>query len=141
MHLQLLTWNPLISLKNKYLNKYTSVVNNTAEVIFMSVVRISGDNFENEVLSSKIPVLVDFYASWCTPCRMMKPLLEDLSDELIGEVKVAKVDVMAETELAGDFRILNVPTMKVFCNGEVTDTLIGATGKEQLLSILKSHTV
>ena len=107
----------------------------------MSVVRISGDNFENEVLSSKIPVLVDFYASWCTPCRMMKPLLEDLSDELIGEVKVAKVDVMAETELAGDFRILNVPTMKVFCNGEVTDTLIGATGKEQFLSILKSHTV
>lgn len=106
----------------------------------MAVISINEENFETEVRKSAIPVIVDFYASWCTPCRMMKPLLEDLSEELTGEAKVVKVDVMNETDLAGNFNILNVPTIMVFRNGKVTDTLIGATGKEQLMNVLKSRT-
>lgn len=106
----------------------------------MSVVNVNENNFETEVQNCQIPVLVDFYASWCTPCRMMNPLLEDLSEELLGEAKVAKIDVMAETELAGFFNILNIPTIMVFRNGKVTDTLVGATGKEQLISVLKNKT-
>ena len=103
----------------------------------MAVINISEENFEEEVTKSDVPVLVDFYAGWCTPCRMMSPVLEDISEELIGRAKVVKVDVMRESELAGMYHILNVPTMMVFRGGEVTDTLVGATGKAQILSILQ----
>lgn len=103
----------------------------------MAVINISEENFEAEVTKSDVPVLVDFYAGWCTPCRMMSPVLEDISEELIGRAKVVKVDVMRESELAGMYHILNVPTMMVFKDGEVTDTLVGATGKAQILSVLQ----
>lgn len=103
----------------------------------MAVININEENFETEVRNSDIPVLIDFYASWCTPCRMLFPVLEDISDELTGCVKVGKVDVTEESDLAGMYHILNVPTMMIFRNGQVTDTLIGATGKEQILSVLE----
>ncbi len=102
----------------------------------MAIIDINENNFEKEVCCSEIPVLVDFYAGWCTPCRMMSPVLEDISEELYGSVKVAKVDVCRETELAGMYKILNVPTMMVFKDGEVTDTIIGATGKRQIMELL-----
>lgn len=121
-----------------FLNKQNRPVNNTCERgVDMAVINICKDNFENEVRKSDVPVLVDFYAGWCTPCRMMSPVLEDISDRLAGKAKVVKVDVMSETELAGMYRILNVPTMMVFKNGEITDTLVGATGKEQIMSVLR----
>ena len=102
----------------------------------MAVISISENNFDKEVKRSEIPVLVDFYAAWCTPCRTMSKMLEDISEELSGRAKVVKVDVMSETELADEFHILSVPTMMVFKNGEVTDTIVGATGKPQIMNIL-----
>ena len=103
----------------------------------MAIININETNFESEVKNSQIPVLVDFYASWCTPCRTMSRVLEDVSEELGTAAKVVKIDVMNETELADEFHILSVPTMIVFKDGEVTDTIVGATGKSQILSVLR----
>ena len=103
----------------------------------MATVIINGENFTKEVTESEIPVLVDFYAGWCTPCNMLSPVLEDISEELTGEVKIGKVDVTEENELADRFHILNLPTMMVFRGGVVTDTLIGAAGKQQLLGLFR----
>lgn len=103
----------------------------------MAIININETNFESEVKNSQIPVLVDFYASWCTPCRTMSKVLEDVSEELGTAAKVVKIDVMNETELADEFHILSVPTMIVFKDGEVTDTIVGATGKSQILSVLR----
>lgn len=103
----------------------------------MSTVNINTENFRSEVTESDIPVLVDFYASWCTPCRMLSPVLEDISEELCGQVKIAKVDVTEESELAERFRILNLPTMMIFRRGQVTDTLVGAAGKQQIMELLR----
>ncbi|MBR4112842.1 MAG: thioredoxin [Ruminiclostridium sp.] len=103
----------------------------------MATVKLSGENFRLEVTESKVPVLVDFYASWCTPCRMIRPLLEDISEELAGRAKIARVDVTEETELADKYRILNLPTMLIFRDGVVTDTLVGASGKQQIMALLQ----
>lgn len=102
----------------------------------MAVINISESDFDKEVKRSEIPVLVDFYAGWCTPCRAMGKILEDISEEVSGRAKVVKVDVMSETELADEFHILSVPTIMVFKNGKVTDTIVGATGKPQIMNIL-----
>lgn len=103
----------------------------------MSTVKLCSENFRREVTESEIPVLVDFYAGWCTPCRMLSPVLEDISEELQGLVKIGKVDVTTESELAEKFHILNLPTMMFFRNGELTDTLVGAAGKQQIMDLLK----
>lgn len=104
----------------------------------MATVKINGQNFRKEVTESQIPVLVDFYAGWCTPCRMLSPVLEDISEELMGSVKIAKVDVTEESELADKFHILNLPTMMIFRGGVVTDTLVGAAGKQQIMALFES---
>lgn len=103
----------------------------------MATVKLSGENFRLEVTESEVPVLVDFYAGWCTPCRMIMPLLEDISEELAGRAKIARVDVTEETELADKYRILNLPTMLIFRDGVVTDTLVGASGKQQIMALLQ----
>ncbi len=103
----------------------------------MPTVNINTENFHSEVTESDIPVLVDFYAGWCTPCRMLSPVLEDISEELRGRVKIAKVDVTEESDLAEKFRILNLPTMMIFRRGQVTDTLVGAAGKQQIIELLR----
>ncbi len=102
----------------------------------MSTVNINTENFQSEVTESDIPVLVDFYAGWCTPCRMLSPVLDDISEELCGQVKIARVDVTEESDLAEKFRILNLPTMMIFRRGQVTDTLVGAAGKQQIMELL-----
>ncbi len=102
----------------------------------MSTVKLNVENFRHEVTESDIPVLVDFYAGWCAPCRMLSPVLEDISEELRGTVKIGKVDVTEEGELAEKYRILNLPTMMIFRDGKVTDTLVGAAGKQQIMGLL-----
>ncbi len=103
----------------------------------MATVKLNNENFYRQVMESEIPVLVDFYAGWCSPCRMLAPVLEDISDELSGKVTVGKVDVTEENELAEKFRILNLPTMLVFRKGEITDTLVGAAGKQQIMALFQ----
>lgn len=102
----------------------------------MAEIKITVDNFEEEVLGSQIPVLVDFWASWCGPCRMLSPVVAEIAEELEGKVKVGKVNVDEEGELAARFGISSIPTVMVFKNGEVTNTSVGVCPKEELLALL-----
>ena len=88
------------------------------------------NNFEHEVLDSQIPVLVDFWASWCGPCRMVSPIIAELEKEYSGKVKVGKVNVDDEKQLAMDFRILSIPTVIMFKGGKIFDKIVGLRLKE-----------
>ncbi len=102
----------------------------------MAEIILNSDNFEKEVLQSELPVLVDFWATWCGPCRMMAPVVEELAQEYDGKLVVGKVDVDENEDLAAEYGIMSIPALLVFKNGEVTDTALGVTPKEKLLSML-----
>ena len=103
----------------------------------MAVVTITNDNFEKEVLACDIPVLLDFWAEWCGPCKMMSPVVDELADELEGRVKVGKVNVDDERELALQFGVNSIPTVMVFQNGEIKATSVGYRPKEEIEQLLK----
>ncbi len=101
-----------------------------------SITNLSAETFENEINSADKPVLVDFWAEWCGPCKMIAPILEEIADEKEGIIKIAKVDVDSSPELAQKFEIMSIPTLIVFNNGEPAKRLVGAQGKHQLLDAL-----
>ncbi len=103
----------------------------------MAELKITKDNFTAEVLESDIPVLVDFWATWCGPCMMLAPTMEELASELEGKAKVGKVNVDEEAELANMFRIQSIPTVMIFKNGEVSDILVGLRPKDAYLEKLQ----
>lgn len=90
------------------------------------------ENFESEVLQSEVPVLVDFFAQWCNPCKMMAPILEELAEKYDGKIKIGKCDIDEEDGLARKYRVMNIPNMKIFVKGEVAGTVVGAVDKEEL---------
>lgn len=98
---------------------------------------ITTENFEQEVLKSDVPVLVDFWASWCMPCKMLAPVIEELSQEANGSYKVGKVDVDAVPALAAQFGVMSIPTVLVFKNGQVADKSVGFVPKSKLESMVK----
>lgn len=89
-------------------------------------------NFQDEVIKSDVPVLVDFYADWCGPCKMIAPIVEQLAGEYEGKVKIGKLDVDASGVTAQTYRVMSIPTLLIFKNGEVVDTIVGAVPKNQL---------
>ncbi len=97
-------------------------------------VAVTASTFEEEILNSEVPVLVDFWASWCAPCRQVAPVMDQIAEEYEGSLKVAKVDVDAESELAGGFGISSIPTIALFEPGEQPKAVVGALPKEQLES-------
>jgi thioredoxin 1 len=101
----------------------------------MSVVHLTMENFQREVLNSEKPVLVDFWASWCGPCRMVAPLVEQIAAEN-QDVKVAKVDIDAQPELASAFRVMSIPTLMVFKDGKLAKTAVGARPKAAIMAML-----
>lgn len=103
----------------------------------MSEIKITSENFQTEVLNSDIPVLLDFWAVWCGPCRMLAPVIEELAAEYDGKIKVGKVNVDEENALANMFRIESIPTLLLFRNGKVADTSIGYRPKEEIEKMLK----
>ena len=103
----------------------------------MSTVKITTTNFEQEVLQSQIPVLLDFWADWCGPCRMAAPIIDEIAAETAGKVKVGKVNVDTDIELAHRYRIASIPTFLVFKNGELAEKAIGLQSKEDLVNLLK----
>jgi thioredoxin 1 len=101
-----------------------------------NTVEVSEATFEQEVLKPNIPVVVDFWATWCGPCKMIAPMLEEIATEQAGKVKVAKVDVDSNQELASRFGITAVPTLLLFHGGTVRDKIIGSVGKKDLVNRL-----
>lgn len=99
----------------------------------MKPVVVSSQNFESEVVKSDIPVLVDFWASWCAPCKMIAPVVEELAKEYNGKLKVAKLDVDANRDIASSFGIMSIPTLLIFNNGSVADQVVGAVPKNMLV--------
>ena len=97
-------------------------------------IAVTVDTFEDEVLKSEVPVLVDFWAEWCAPCRQVAPVMEEIAREYQGTVKVAKVDVEAEQDLAGAFQISSIPTIALFEPGEQPKAVMGALPKEMIES-------
>jgi len=103
------------------------------------VVYIKGDNWKPEVLDATLPVLVDFWAEWCGPCKMIAPTLDDLSVEMAGKLKIAKVNVDENREVAAQFGIRSIPTLLVFKGGQVKGQMVGAMSKTQLKEKLAAY--
>ena len=103
----------------------------------MKTVDLTHKNFEEEVLRSQLPVLVDFYADWCGPCRMLSPVMEEIAQEFAGKIKVCRVNADEETKLAARYRVNALPTVIAFRNGERVDSSIGVKTKQQILMLLR----
>ena len=102
----------------------------------MAEVILTKENFNEEVLNSDIPVLVDFWATWCGPCMMLSPVIAELAEELEGKVKVGKVNVDEQNELAMQYRVASIPTLLLFKNGELVKTSVGFMPKDEIISTL-----
>ena len=98
---------------------------------------LTKENFDQEVLQSEQAVLVDFWASWCGPCRMVSPLIDELANDFQGKAKVGKVNVDEQQELAKTYRVMTIPTVAVFKNGEVVEKKVGAYPKEEFAQMLQ----
>lgn len=101
----------------------------------MAVLNITKNNFEAEVLRSDKPVLIDFWASWCGPCRMMSPIVDEIAAER-GDIKVGKVNVDEESELAGAFNVMSIPTLVVIKEGKVVNGAVGVRPKAEILRMI-----
>ena len=103
-----------------------------------AIIHTTDTSFESDVLQSDVPALVDFWAAWCGPCKMIAPLLDELADEYAGRIKICKVDVDSNPETAAKFNVRGIPTLLVFKNGSVEATKVGALSKAQLVEFVDS---
>ena len=105
----------------------------------MKPIEITDENFETEVMKSGTPVLVDFWAVWCGPCRMVAPIVEEIAKDYDGKLKVGKMDVDANPQASMKFGIRSIPTLMVFKNGKVVEQIVGAVPKKNLLDKIVPH--
>lgn len=104
-----------------------------------NIITITKDNFEDEVVNSSIPVMVDFWAPWCNPCRMIGPFIEQLADEFLDKAKVGKINVDEQPDLAIKYGVMTIPTVIVFKNGEEVEKSIGTKGKADFAEMINKY--
>ena len=104
-----------------------------------NIIETNDSDFKKEVLESDLPVLVDFWAPWCGPCKMLAPTLEEISEENIGKIKIVKVNVDENQQTAANFGIQSIPTMLIFVKGELKDQIVGSLPNPQIEEALKDH--
>jgi thioredoxin 1 len=102
-------------------------------------VEVTTENFEQEVLQSDVPVLIDFWAEWCMPCKMIAPVLDEMAEEYDGKLKIGKLNVDEQGELAARYNVVSIPTLMVFKGGEIAGQQIGAAPRERLEELVKPH--
>lgn len=105
----------------------------------MAILHLTDENFEKEVVNGKGLTLVDFWATWCPPCRMLGPIIEEVANEVGDKYKIVKVDVDQANETASKYGIMSVPTMVIFKEGKEIERLVGARPKEEIITILENH--
>ena|SRR3989338_7016578 len=105
----------------------------------MPTKHITDNEFSQEVLNSNLPVLVDFWAPWCGPCKIVGPVLEELSDELEGKIKIVKLNVDENPKIAQEHHVMSIPTMKIFKAGHVVDEMVGAAPKQKIAEKLNEY--
>ncbi len=103
----------------------------------MSVLTITNKNYEEEVSKSKVPVLLDFWAPWCGPCKMLSPIIDEIAEEQQGKIKVGKINIDDEQQLALKFNVMSIPTLVVMYEGKVINTSVGVVSKQQIIDMLK----
>lgn len=103
----------------------------------MAVITITSKNFEQEVSKSEVPVLLDFWASWCGPCKMVSPIVDEVAQEVEGRAKVGKINVDEQQELASAFNVMSIPTLVVIKNGKLMTSSVGVRSKQEILEMLK----
>lgn len=104
----------------------------------MEVIKLNNENFKNEVTESDQIVLVDFYADWCGPCKMMSPIIDEIASEIGNKFKVCKLNVDNAQDIAIQYNVMSIPTLKIFKNGQVINTFVGLREKEEIISTLNS---
>ena len=114
---------------------YNKPVKQKKEACQKATVKLTKNNFEQEVIKSDVPVLIDFWASWCGPCRMISPVIEEIAQE-VTDKKVCKVNIDEEPELAQAFSVMSIPTLVVVKNGKVVNQAVGARPKEEIMRLL-----
>lgn len=102
----------------------------------MSVLKINSENFEEEVLKADKPVIIDFYADWCGPCQMMSPVIDEIAEEKADMIKVGKVNVDENQDLAMEYGIMSIPTIVIVKNGEIQKTFVGVRSKSEILEAI-----
>ena len=103
------------------------------------ILTVTDTSFENDVLNSELPVLVDFWAEWCGPCRMIGPILEEIAQEYHGKIKVAKINVDENRTIPAKYNVRGIPTLLIIKNGHVEDTSVGALGKAQMVAFVDKN--
>ncbi len=103
------------------------------------IITVTADNWQSDVLDSQLPVLVDFWAEWCGPCRAIAPILETLAEELDGKLRIAKVDVDHNSAIAAQFQVKSIPTLLVLKDGKVAEQMVGAMSKPAMLAKVEPH--
>lgn len=104
-----------------------------------NTVTLTDEGFDSDVLQSDVPVLVDFWAIWCGPCRMMAPVIDEIADDYAGKAKVGKLDVDSNPQSASRYQVRGIPTLLLFKGGEVVEQLVGAVPKERVVEALNGH--